>query len=524
MNDINEATRLREVIKGRVGRPRKVSVDNEELFEYQRIKKIRSTRESIKEYFRDFLPKTFSNIGFFQGNSYSNLYASYSEHKKQIVVKNIGNMKKIHLKNALLYALKNSNFDNEKALNQDFEFLSIKDILRDWESDFCKEKDLNEAMHLVFSLDEQKNDFSTKALQNSVFHTMRDYFEDYKFALIPHYHQKKPHIHVILNKNNMQTGKKLHFSSKSECRKFFYDLRENFKDNLAVLSAGTLVYENAKPKVLLDRKIAELEDFVSQKEHKREYKHSTALLFKEIVESLNRSEKNLERLNENGLKELNALPALENRNFAQLKRFSKVGNRILKNVEEIEKIKKNIDDLFVLEEKYSIYFDNKEKLKEQDKILSFFKKIDRKYLSKKVLNNLFFLENTEQKELDFSLLELNRKLLDNEFFENKKDQTLFVLNKKMKILKDCKKYLLDDNEINPNEKENFEERISELEKKIKEAIEKRYEKLKQLKLQMMQQDTITDMEKTKKAKKMAFVEKELQQINRSNNYSIKKIK
>lgn len=111
--------------------------------------------------------------------------------KKQIVVKNIGNMKKIHLKNALLYALKNSNFDNEKALNQDFEFLSIKDILRDWESDFCKEKDLNEAMHLVFSLDEQKNDFSTKALQNSVFHTMKDYFEDYKFALIPHYHQKK---------------------------------------------------------------------------------------------------------------------------------------------------------------------------------------------------------------------------------------------------------------------------------------------------------------------------------------------
>lgn len=82
MNDINEATRLREVIKGRVGRPRKVSVDNEELFEYQRIKKIRSTRESIKEYFRDFLPKTFSNIGFFQGNNYSNLYASYSEHKK----------------------------------------------------------------------------------------------------------------------------------------------------------------------------------------------------------------------------------------------------------------------------------------------------------------------------------------------------------------------------------------------------------------------------------------------------------
>lgn len=322
----------------------------------------------------------------------------------------------------------------------------------------------------------------------------------------------------------MQTGKKLHFSSKSECRKFFYDLRENFKDNLAILSAGSLVYENAKPKVLLDKKIAELEDFVSQKEHKREYKHSTALLFKEIVESLKRSEKNLERLNENGLKELNALPALENRNFAQLKRFSKVGNRILKNVEEIEKIKKNIDDLFALEEKYSIYFDNKEKLKEQDKILSFFKKIDRKYLSKKVLNNLFSLENVEQKELDFSLLELNRKLLDNEFFENKKDQTLFVLNKKMKILKDCKKYLLDDNEINSNEKEKFEERISELEKKIKEAIEKRYEHLKQLKLQMMQQDTITDMEKTKKAKKMAFVEKELQQINRSNNYSIKKIK
>ncbi|MFC3847574.1 relaxase/mobilization nuclease domain-containing protein [Helicobacter baculiformis] len=150
----------------------------------------------------------------------------YSETKTPVIIKNIGQMKRAHLKNALVYALKGT--DDKLAYTQWFEQKSMKDILEEWTQDFDVLRDCNEAMHLVFSLKEKPDDLTMHNLLHTTFETLRTCMPDYKFALVPHNHQEHAHIHVFINKTNQITKKRLRFATRTDCKEFFHDLREEF--------------------------------------------------------------------------------------------------------------------------------------------------------------------------------------------------------------------------------------------------------------------------------------------------------
>lgn len=84
---------------------------------------------------------------------------------------------------------------------------------------------------------------SLEALKISVSEVMKKNFVEYKFVSVIHSHQNKPHIHIILNKNNIFSRKKLHFKSKQDIKDFWNLLREDFKNSLNFHNPN-LNYEN----------------------------------------------------------------------------------------------------------------------------------------------------------------------------------------------------------------------------------------------------------------------------------------
>lgn len=71
-----------------------------------------------------------------------------------MLIKNIGQMKRSHLENALNYALENS----ETAYNEMFLECDKQFILESWLNDFDLTKDYNETIHLVFSIKDKPNE------------------------------------------------------------------------------------------------------------------------------------------------------------------------------------------------------------------------------------------------------------------------------------------------------------------------------------------------------------------------------
>ncbi|ETD25583.1 relaxase/mobilization nuclease domain-containing protein [Helicobacter canis] len=221
---------------------------DESLFEYVSFKK---QKQSAVPYERKAFAQFHSHIVT------SKQIFSTSSHKKQVVIKNIGNMKQAHLRNALGYCLKNSSLNHNAlqvllqesivqgiAFDQCHQALSYEQILDDWSKDFSKNPHTNEALHLVFSLDEIPSQRASEILQCAVSETMQANFADYKYVMIPHNHQNRPHIHLIINKTNIFTKKKLHFKDKAEISNFFNTLREDFAYNLLTYSQGKLDYTN----------------------------------------------------------------------------------------------------------------------------------------------------------------------------------------------------------------------------------------------------------------------------------------
>lgn len=296
---------MREII---VDVPLEQQVYEEKLFEYTPVRKARKIRESYQgKVKRAFASNFMAQAPIFKPQG--------SREKKNVVIKNIGNMKLSHLKNALDYTIDKSyqefvdlfnEYDIAGAMDSilsgmpldDEQFsekrrcgidevgnlVSVEDILKNWREDFSSNTNTNEALHLVFSLNETKSDSLMDILLESTKATMQSHFAEYKYVLVPHAHQNQPHIHIIINKTNIFTRKKLHFESKSACANFYDGLREDFKQNLFVLSNGKLDYTNDVRfdkefrQEHLDSKIQALESFEQNNEPMGEYESDVAFL------------------------------------------------------------------------------------------------------------------------------------------------------------------------------------------------------------------------------------------------------
>ncbi|RKU89413.1 relaxase [Helicobacter pylori] len=141
-----------------------------------------------------------------------------------VLIKNIGQMKRSHLENALNYALENS----ETAYNEMFLECDKQFILESWLNDFDLTKDYNETMHLVFSIKDKPDEETMQGLLHSTWESLKIRLPEYKFALVPHAHQDHAHIHCFINKTNQLTRRRLRFNGHEDCKEFFNELRSEF--------------------------------------------------------------------------------------------------------------------------------------------------------------------------------------------------------------------------------------------------------------------------------------------------------
>ncbi|HDX8135936.1 TPA: relaxase/mobilization nuclease domain-containing protein [Campylobacter fetus subsp. venerealis] len=189
-----------------------------------------------------FIKSEHKNVSFGSGAGFSRTNINFSNNNftKQSVVKMISNLPKTSIKRCIDYALKNS-LDGY-AINEKGERVSSDEVMAEWKKDFGKNLNSKDAWHLMFSVKESCSDERTlKALQDSVKNVLGTNFAGHKYAMVLHTHQNNPHVHVVLNKRNQFTNKKIHFDSKEEIKDFFDDTRDSFA---YALSARGLKYEN----------------------------------------------------------------------------------------------------------------------------------------------------------------------------------------------------------------------------------------------------------------------------------------
>lgn len=218
--------------------------ESDELFDYEIIKpkktlKIRYTY--AKRYYKE-AEKFAKNLTQLTQEE----FMRSREPQKQVVIKNIGNMTRLHSKRAMDYIAKHGDLVRDEFFNE----VNYNDIAEQWNEQFeklleNKSRVKNCALHLVFSIDENCNEKNLKALELSVYQTLTNTLGyDYPFIMKLHAHQNNPHAHVIINKTNKITNKQLRFHSKDSCKEFYHTLRETFKDYLFANSKGELQYSN----------------------------------------------------------------------------------------------------------------------------------------------------------------------------------------------------------------------------------------------------------------------------------------
>ncbi|OOC21899.1 relaxase [Helicobacter pylori] len=218
--------------------------ESDELFDYEIIKPKKTLKIQYtyaKRYYKE-VEKFAKNLTQLTQEEFMRL----REPRKQVVIKNIGNMTCLHSKRAMDYIAKHGELVRDEFFNE----VNYNDIAEQWNEQFeklleNKSRVKNCALHLVFSIDENCNEKNLKALELSVYQTLTNTLGyDYPFIMKLHVHQNNPHAHVIINKTNKITNKQLRFHSKDSCKEFYHTLRETFKNYLFANSKGELQYSN----------------------------------------------------------------------------------------------------------------------------------------------------------------------------------------------------------------------------------------------------------------------------------------
>ncbi len=218
--------------------------ESDELFDYEVIKPKKTLKIQYtyaKRYYKE-VEKFAKNLTQLTQEEFMRL----REPQKQVVIKNIGNMTRLHSKMAMDYIAKHGELVRDEFFNE----VNYNDIAEQWNEQFeklleNKSRVKNCALHLVFSIDENCNEKNLKALELSVYQTLTNTLGyDYPFMMKLHTHQNNPHVHVIINKTNRITNKQLRFNSKNSCKEFYHTIRETFKDYLFANSKGELQYSN----------------------------------------------------------------------------------------------------------------------------------------------------------------------------------------------------------------------------------------------------------------------------------------
>lgn len=444
------------------------SID-EIFFDYEEIKTKLQKMEKIN------FPKVFAD-NFFGFSSKSFNRSSYQKYK-QVMIKNISSLSKGGIQNALAYVVKNS--DSSLCENQKGEKEKVSEIIKDWQRDFTGKKNAKEAMHLVFSIDEDFTEKNIESLEKSVRETLGKNFFEYKWVMVKHTHQNNLHIHALINKNNIYTKKKLHFKTKSDCKNFFNQLREDFKDSLNFHNRD-FHYEN---KYKFEREF----DFKKLcSNQKIDLSNEVMKNLKQISNKISICQENIKAVD----KELESLSNeqkrlredfIKNKNFKVATNLKKIHQKIREIYRQKKKFYVEINELKngyrkIEEERKFFNHQDYSELKKQERFLEFIKSKKEPYLKNlskssieayKKLQSDF--KSNRHKVLDTSLSYIQAHLMMFKIFNKKTnvfkiDSAIETLNRDLNILKELKQDKLNpyeniDNLIKENQKKQNELRI-----------------------------------------------------------------
>lgn len=492
-------------------------VRTKKVFYKQKKLKIEETRP------RKFFAHTLSDF-YFSNNNFNVKKSSFSS--KQVMVKTLSNLDKIGARNALNYAIKNSN--DEFALCDDGSLKNVYEIMEDWSKDFTNKKNSKEVWHLSFGIDERQSDVNLEILKESVKEVMDKNFFEYKYALVIHSHQNKPHAHILINKNNKFNGKKLHLK-KDEFKDFFTMLRNDFA--MALNARGLEYHNHFKIENDLKKQITKLEktDFNFEK--------NMNLELAKMCESLDKKIKIREKKIQKLADELKALYDLKNNELllelARLKNLDEKHKKMYKLFRQIKetnlKIKDKQREIKTLRKENAILKDEYKKIDYQRDNF----KSDEYQLSLKKKQTLldFLQKNLSASKISLATqrlineLEVDVKLASNENDKNLNDNIKASLIISSLLGKNNSSYDLikSYNELNLN-LENL--RQSKLEKENYKTIQERLEQNSKIILDLMDNRFLfleKDLKNDLKLYKIKEFEKISSFLHKNNEAEIKKL-
>lgn len=415
---------------------------------------------------------------------------------KQCVVKMISNLSAKGTKNCLFYISKNS--ENNMILNERGEYLKPNEVYRDWQKDFGKNENSKDCWHLVFSVkDESRNQPSLDKLLKAVNDTMSENFFGYKYVMCVHNHQNNAHVHVVLNKRDFFTNKKIHFDSKDEIKDFFDGLRDDYAKNLNAYGfnyfnvnayAKDLEKEKEKAERSLNNSYDTKFKFQNVYNNMREIDENKIIVKHNQKENVDKElEKNLLE-HENLIKLLNQYTKYENKkkykilkelkeNNKRRKELCDIGKRLEKELKDTQRDLEKIDNS--MRELY------KSNVSDYNTLKSFCFDFEKRFLKKadKKSIDIYLKAKKEFKELgdkiDCDLKNsVDSAMLYQKLF--KKDENCFNIIKGLDMIEKNKTHLNACVDIlGDDEKKGYEKIFNDNEKFMRELLEKRVEKIKE---------------------------------------------
>lgn len=310
-------------------------------FDPVKIKKMRKKREEEER-----LGKVFNH--WFVGNktfskNVNNINLSPRSPSKQAVVKRLSSLNARGTKNALSYVIRNS--DSNFAINQDGEEVTLEEVMKDWKKDFSEKKNSKESLHMVFSIKENFSDYNINILKECVEEVMKKNFFEYKYVSVLHTHQNNPHIHIILNTNNIYTKKKFHLNQE-DFKDFWNNLRQDFT---LALNAKGLAYHNAYK---IERDL--VKEKINIEQNLNNDQHISTLDLAKEEEKIDKKIKLYENKRTQNQKDLRELEKEKNKLFKELAQ-AESKNWQGKKFATLKKLKECFENIKVLERDIKVY-------------------------------------------------------------------------------------------------------------------------------------------------------------------------
>ncbi|XTO85264.1 relaxase/mobilization nuclease domain-containing protein (plasmid) [Campylobacter coli] len=222
-------------------------------------------------------------------------------------------------------------------------------MIKDWKMDFSNQENAKDAWHLIFSIKENPTEKNLEILKKSVKETMDNNFFGYKYVMAIHTHQNNPHIHIVLNKRNILTKKKIHFNTKDDIKDFWNDVRSNFSMSLS--SKGLHYHNQASYEKDLDRKYQKIKStlYLDDIDTKKDLSDMILNIIRKESKKLENKKSKIDILNNESLelkqKRLDLINLFNQYKKKNNKKYFKLGKELKKLSDDLNKI-----DLKILSE------------------------------------------------------------------------------------------------------------------------------------------------------------------------------